>query len=407
MENSSIRKGWALALLPALILPFLTLGFWALGGGSGHKSNGNPPSGLDMELPEAHLKFNPGEDKLSFYEEAQRDSDKFRKEESEDPLIRSFPKDKVSAALLNDEITQGPGTEKIYEKISALNRQLQEDAVPDRDEASPIATPPIEVKGEDRLEDLMHQFNRDSGKDPQLSQLSTLMDKILAMEHPGSGLDTERGSTGSINKNSLPVLTVPGGPRISRLEKDTLNGVVQDTLYREQTSVRFYSDSGPGGLMDVKSPPLWAAVYGNQTLVSGEVIRMRLLNSLEIQGHLIPRNCLLYGVTTLSEERLLVRMNAIEYMGTIFPVSLNAFDLDGICGINIPGATTRDQVKESSGDAFQNMGYGSLDPSLGAQAAGASIQAAKNLITKKVKLVRVNVKSGYLVLLQGNIAQPY
>jgi hypothetical protein len=43
-----------------------------------------------------------------------------------------------------------------------------------------------------------------------------------------------------------------------------------------------------------------------------------------------------------------------------------------------------------------------MDPSLGAQAASAGIQAAKTLISKKVKLVKVTVKAGYQVLLRDN-----
>ena len=41
-----------------------------------------------------------------------------------------------------------------------------------------------------------------------------------------------------------------------------------------------------------------------------------------------------------------------------------------------------------------------LDPSIGAQAASAGIQAAKSLIGKKVKLVKVTLRAGYQLLLK-------
>jgi Conjugative transposon, TraM len=42
----------------------------------------------------------------------------------------------------------------------------------------------------------------------------------------------------------------------------------------------------------------------------------------------------------------------------------------------------------------------SLDPSFKAQATAAGISAAKNLISRKVKQVKVTVKTGYRVLLK-------
>ncbi|WP_313262654.1 conjugative transposon protein TraM, partial [Sphingobacterium multivorum] len=49
---------------------------------------------------------------------------------------------------------------------------------------------------------------------------------------------------------------------------------------------------------------------------------------------------------------------------------------------------------------LQTFGMTSLDPSFGAQAAGAGIEAVKSLVRKKVKLVKVAVKSGYRLLLR-------
>jgi hypothetical protein len=43
----------------------------------------------------------------------------------------------------------------------------------------------------------------------------------------------------------------------------------------------------------------------------------------------------------------------------------------------------------------------SLDPSLKAQATATGIGAIKSLISKKTKLVRVQVKAGYNVLLKN------
>lgn len=81
-------------------------------------------------------------------------------------------------------------------------------------------------------------------------------------------------------------------------------------------------------------------------------------------------------------------------------MQLSVYDMDGMDGIYIPGAITRDVAKQSADRAIQGIGLTTLDPSLGAQAASAGIEAARDLISKKVKLVKVTVKAGYQVLLR-------
>jgi hypothetical protein len=79
---------------------------------------------------------------------------------------------------------------------------------------------------------------------------------------------------------------------------------------------------------------------------------------------------------------------------------MEVYDMDGLAGIYIPGAISRDVAKQSTDNALQSVALGSLDPSLGAQAASAGIETAKNLLSKKVKLVKVQVKAGYRILLK-------
>jgi hypothetical protein len=82
------------------------------------------------------------------------------------------------------------------------------------------------------------------------------------------------------------------------------------------------------------------------------------------------------------------------------PVKLAVYDLDGIEGIHIPGAITRDVANQSTDKSISNIEMTSIDPSFKAQAATAGVNAAKSLLTKKAKLVRVTVKAGYTVLLK-------
>ena len=79
--------------------------------------------------------------------------------------------------------------------------------------------------------------------------------------------------------------------------------------------------------------------------------------------------------------------------------------MDGLPGIYIPGAISRDVTKQSADNSLQLMELSSMDPSIKAQAAAAGISTVKNMLSRKVKQIKVMVKSGYKVLLKNKNVQ--
>ena len=142
-----------------------------------------------------------------------------------------------------------------------------------------------------------------------------------------------------------------------------------------------------------------AVIPNTQTLVNGATVEMMLSDDVYIAGVLIPKHSFIYGIASIGGERLRININSIQYRNNLFPVSLAVYDLDGMEGVYVPGSITRDVSKQSTEQAVQSMGIASLDPSLGAQAATAGLAAAKDLIGKKTRLIRVNISKGYEVLL--------
>ena len=102
----------------------------------------------------------------------------------------------------------------------------------------------------------------------------------------------------------------------------------------------------------------------------------------------------------MSNERLKITITSVRAGASILPVVMDVFDMDGLAGIYIPGSINRDVAKESTDNAVNSMGLTSLDPSLAAQATTAGIEAAKTLISKKVRLVKVTLPAGYAIFLQ-------
>ena len=76
-ENHSpkfLRQRKMMLVLPVLVIPFVTMAFWALGGGQGNKNNSlaENKQGLNLQLPDANLKDDKNADKLAFYNEADK-----------------------------------------------------------------------------------------------------------------------------------------------------------------------------------------------------------------------------------------------------------------------------------------------------------------------------------------------
>jgi hypothetical protein len=55
-------------VLPLVVIPFLTMAFWAMGGGKTEDNTSKEPEGLNLLLPKPELSEDSDKTKLSFYE---------------------------------------------------------------------------------------------------------------------------------------------------------------------------------------------------------------------------------------------------------------------------------------------------------------------------------------------------
>ncbi len=104
-------------------------------------------------------------------------------------------------------------------------------------------------------------------------------------------------------------------------------------------------------------------------------MKLRLVNDVYIDGVLIPKGTFVFGTASLNGERLVINIKSIRYKNSLYPVDLSVLDIDGMDGIYIPGAITRDVARQSADHAVQNIGLTNLNPSIGVQAASAGIEA--------------------------------
>ncbi len=422
-----IRQRRFLLVLPLLALPFMTMIFWALGGGKVEKveAQASAKKGFNINLPDANLKDDKPMDKMSYYNQAQLDSIKFQEMVKNDPNYRNIGLTDTDEYLSNDEDTfrqptspkglntslhgsrghNDPNTDKIYRKLAELDREMNKPLPTSSDNDDYDTYQPTSSRNRnsatvnssdvERLEQMMNMMNQSNGEDPELQQLNGMLDKILDVQNPDRVKERLRQTSEANRGQVFAVSSKKKDNSITLLDTEHISGNITNG---------FYSLTGATAIEDSQNA-IQAVIHETQTIVDGSTVKLRLVNEVFINGVRIPKDNFLFGIASLRGERLSIKINSVRFGNSLFPVELSVYDMDGLDGIYIPGAITRDVAKQSADRSMQTIGLTSLDPSWAAQAASAGIEAAKTLFSRKVKLIKVTVKAGYQVLLRDEKQQ--
>ncbi len=410
MHSISFRRERRLyAVLPLLVIPCVTFIFWVLGGGSADQATVQTEgAGLNTSLPEPFLRDGPS-DKLAFYEKADRDSAALRELQRADPYysgqisgqsfaqdskLLGLPEKKQSADQAHQAEVQINQKLEDLKMVLAAKQETPPNLTDDLEKQSPAAT------DLDRLEKLVESIHQPSSMpDPEMEQLDQMLEKVLDIQYP-ERVEERLAQQSRLERGKVfAVTTAEQEIPISCLACQTELATPADDFPFE--NIGFY------GLDEetTSQPPInliKAVVHETQEIVAGSTVKLRLTRDVFIAGVLIPKDELVYGIAALNGERLQIQIRNIRYGQTLFPVALRVFDLDGLDGIHVPGAITRDAAKQSGDRAIQSVGLSNFDQSIGAQATAAGIELSRNLLSRKVKLIRVTVKAGYQVVLRDD-----
>ena len=147
-----------------------------------------------------------------------------------------------------------------------------------------------------------------------------------------------------------------------------------------------------------------AVVAGDQSVISGQSVKLRLTEPMWVGNSLIPRNTVIVGQARLQGERLEVEISSIEANGSVYEVDLQVFDSDGQEGVNIPNSMESDAIHEIGANMGSTMGSSiNLTTNTGAQIVSdvgrGLITGVSQYLNKKLRTVKVHLKSGYKVML--------
>jgi conjugative transposon TraM protein len=434
-------------ILPLLALPFLTFFYWALVAKNAKKDQATTaePTGLNTSLPDAFLKEGKPMDKLSYYQKAAEDSAKRTEQIKKDPYRNAELSSENEKAAMTLQGLDGPygknkrvvsgsykgkkysdlNEAKVYGKLKELDAVLASSSAPgftaqqpgskqanaNQIAAEPALSPPGAESAASpdmqRLEALMAGLEGQAAVDPQdpeMMELNQLLDKVMDIQHPERVAERLQKQSQENKEQVFAVSQSLADDPVSILGHNTYGDSLNDSAVQ---ALPFQQNGFFSLDQDVTASTqnaISAVVHQDQQLVTGSTVKLRLTGDIYVGGVLVPKDSFVFGQASLSGERLMVQIVSIRYENSLLPVKLSVYDLDGIAGIHIPDAISRKVAKQSLSQDIQGVSIGSIDPSLGAQAASAGIQAAKTLIGKKARLVQVSVKAGYQVLLQGDNA---
>lgn len=146
------------------------------------------------------------------------------------------------------------------------------------------------------------------------------------------------------------------------------------------------------------------AIYGDQVIVSGSAVRMRLLEPLWVGGVKIPENTIFYGTASLGSSRLKITVENLRYGKFISPVAFTIYDSDAIKGLNLPNNMKAEAARKMESGLLQGVqlpisSIGTVTSEV-TSAITATTQVAKQILNQNLSQVKVHLKANYTLFIK-------
>ena len=409
--KSYLKRNKPLLFLPLVLIPFVVLIFYILGGGTGKRDKdqarikNDPVRGANYSLPDADRDI--------------RIYDKMEVAQSQSGLTQTHDynilgdKDSVPEDLLTipDEATETSATATTDQETVNTGNSIGPDARLNTDNPGSLLK---------HIRNREAQLRKDLQDEPDPKQ-----EKV----EQGTGVRTGKTATADPEKkNKTTSQTIAPEPLIPTgiMELDRVftqnrklaenNDSLNNRLNRAEGQLRKLEEENnrqfaiekstspgfkpPGSEKQASAGivPIRAEIYETATVLSGNRVKLRLMEDCRINGTNIPRSTFVYGTCTVNNERLEVNIAQFPVNGTFIPVQISVYDLDGLKGLYVPDNASRKAAKEAGGSVNTSSMFGAVNNPLmyaGIQAADRGAQS----LAKMIRIKKVTVKKNTLVYL--------
>ena len=336
----------------------------------------------NMELPDQTSAGMP-DTKLKAYEQEQAQKEKSRNDST------------INAVSLQLDTVTAPATPTVPDEIqnsAAAYQQaqasLQDFYVPDYNESAQVA----ELQA--RIDELEMQNAMAQQQTRQPNEMELLERSYqLAAQYMGNGSNAD-GQAPPAQSEEKGKRNVQPVQNVTHNVVSTLSAATNDRGFN--TSVGIKRSAGRNTIA--------AVIAGDQSVTNGQSVKLRTTEPMWIGNRLIPRQTTLTGLARLQDERLEIEITSVETGGSIYEVELKVYDSDGQEGINIPNSMESDALHEIGANMGSTMGSSiNISTNTGAQIVSdvgrGLINGVSQYLTKKMRTVKVHLKSGYRVML--------
>jgi len=392
--KSYLKRNKPLLFLPLVLIPFIVLIFYILGGGTKkekekeQQKQQQAAKGANYTLPDA-------DKSVAIYDKMDNYSSKKEVATSHDYNIGgesdSLPtEENIEPETLSEERLLS-GKRNLYKNDPVLATEQE----PSVDLLAHIRQKEQTVR-EDLENSPSKSEEKPTGRNNESEQQS----------------GTRKEQTGQKTSPELPVTGIEELDKVfrqnSKLAKqnDSLSIRLKEStaknekLEAEKNKRSTLEKSGKSGFKpkDTAVPVIEAEVYETTTVLTGNRVKLRLLEEAWLNGVKIPANTFLYGTCEVANERLQIEVQQIPVGEKFVPVAITVCDLDGLPGLYVPDNASRKVAKEVGSSANTSSMFGvSNNPLtyLGLQAADRTTQS----LLKMIRIKKVTVKKNTLVYL--------
>jgi len=389
--KSYLKKNKPLLFLPLVLIPFVVLIFYVLGGGE--KKEKEEQKQKEQQVAKGANYTLPDADKsVVIYDKMDNYSSKKEVTTSHDYNIAGETDSTNEESLEEETLTE--------EKLLSGERNLyKSDPVPELNaEVSTDLMAHIRQKEKTVREDLENSQAEAKPKNEDIDLTREDKNKKDSNDQKGS---TTLPSTGIEELDKV-------FRQNSRLAKqnDSLNIRLKETsaknekLEAEKNKRFTLEKDGKSGFKpkDTAVPVIEAEVYETTTVLTGNRVKLRLLEEAWLNGVKIPTNTFLYGICEVSNERLQIEVMQIPVGEKFVPVEVTVCDLDGLPGLYVPDNASRKVAKEVGSSANTSSMFGVSNNPLTYMGMQAADRTAQSLL-KMIRIKKVTIKKNTLVYL--------
>jgi len=396
-----LNKHWPLLFFPFMVIPFIILIFYILGGGSAPASERKEEKiktgkvAINYRLPEADRTigiidkmeavqaqtqsfgtqdYHIGAENTSEVTTSEKNStsehDEAQKQEGTSKSGRSDPPDQDAPSQLMAHIREqeaqvkqelrlavGDTSDCAKGKLTRNTDQSGSDENPNRQTVPKTSTEP--------------SVHSSTG----IQEMDELFDRSLALARQNDSLNYR-----------LQVVNLKEQQRVA----EEVQHCTLDKAKNNKRATEKLKESATGAIP--------AEIYETVTVLTGNRVKIRLLEDTRLNGRMIPHNTFVYGVCRTDNERLQIEVQQIQVDGQFIPVKITVCDLDGLPGLYVPDNASRKITKEVGSGANTSSMVGFTGNPLAYAGVQAADRTARSVL-QVIKQKKVTIKKNTLVYL--------